>query len=213
MSSLAGALNASSTLFTMDFYQKLRPGASQQQLVWIGRVATGVMVLIALAWIPVIQGARGLYDYLQGVQAYLAPPIFTVFVFGVLHKRLNARGCLAALIVGFALGAFRLAVDTPVSLQLAGYERGYAAGSFLWIVNNIYFQYYSLFIFVVSVVVMFVASYASAPPAPERLVGLTFATVTEEHRTESRRSWSAGEVVASGVVLVLILGAYLFFRG
>ena len=72
------------------------------QLVWVGRVATTVMVLIGLAWIPVIQGARGLYDYLQGVQGYLAPPIFVVFFFGVFNKRLNAKGCLSALMVGFA---------------------------------------------------------------------------------------------------------------
>ena len=96
MSSLAGVFNACSTLFTIDFYQKLRPGASQAQLVWVGRVATAVMVLIALLWIPVIQGARGLYEYLQGVQGYLAPPIAAVFFLGVFNKRLNAAGCLAA---------------------------------------------------------------------------------------------------------------------
>jgi SSS family solute:Na+ symporter len=213
MSSLAGAFNASSTLFTMDLYQKFRPGASQHQLVWIGRVATATMVLIALLWIPVVQGARGLYEYLQGVQGYLAPPIFTVFFFGIFSKRMNAKGCLAALLVGFALGMFRLAVDTPVSLRLAGYENGYAAGSFLWVVNNIYFQYYSLFIFVVSVVVMVSVSYATAPPAEEKLAGLTFGTVTDEHRRESRSSWDWHDVVGSAAVLVLILAAYLYFTG
>jgi SSS family solute:Na+ symporter len=182
-------------------------------LVWIGRVATAAMVLIALLWIPVIQGARGLYEYLQTVQGYLAPPIFTVFFFGLFNKRLNAKGCLAALIVGFLLGAFRLAVDTPVSLHLAGYEQGYATGSFLWVVNNIYFQYYSLLVFVVSVVVMIVVSYVTAAPAAEKLTGLTFATVTAEHRQESRASWSRWDVLASGVVLLLILAAYLYFRG
>src|SRR5690606_4331402 len=123
------------------------PNAPEWQLVWIGRVATSVMVLIGLLWIPVIQGARGLYDYLQGVQGYLAPPIFTVFFFGVFNRRLNAKGCLAALLVGFAMGLFRLLVDTPVSLGLEGYQAGYPEGSLLWIVNNIYFQYYSLLIF------------------------------------------------------------------
>ena len=73
MSSLAGVFNACSTLFTMDLYKKFRPGASQHQLVWIGRVATAVMVLIALLWIPVIQGQKGLYFYLQAVQGYLGP--------------------------------------------------------------------------------------------------------------------------------------------
>ena len=78
-------------------------------------VATAAMVLIALLWIPVIQGAHGLYDYLQAVQGYLAPPIFVVFFFGVFWKRLNAAGALAAMLVGFLLGIFRMLVDTPVT--------------------------------------------------------------------------------------------------
>ncbi len=212
MSSMAGAFNASSTLFTMDLYQKLRPGSSQHELVWMGRVATAVMVVVALLWIPVIEGARGLYEYLQSVQGYLAPPIFTVFFFGIFNKRLNTKGCIWALVVGFLLGTFRLLVDTPVALHLAGYENGYAAGSFLWVVNNIYFQYYSLLVFVVSVVVMIGVSYLTAAPAVEHLSGLTFATITREHRAESRSSWTRWDVIASGLVLVLILAAYLYFR-
>ena len=82
MSSLAGVFNASSTLFTMDFYSRFRPNASEASLVTIGRVATAAMVVIGLLWIPVIQGSRGLYDYLQSVQGYLAPPIFVVFFLG-----------------------------------------------------------------------------------------------------------------------------------
>ena len=213
MSSLAGAFNACSTLFTMDFYQQLKPKATQHQLVWIGRLATGVMVVVALLWIPVIQGAKGLYEYLQGVQGYLAPPIFAVFFLGVFFKRLNAKGCLSALIVGFAMGAFRLAIDTPISLGMAGYEAGYPAGSFLWIVNNIYFQYYSLVIFVVSVATMFVVSYMTEAPSEQQLHGLTYATVTDEHRAETRASWNRWDVTASAVVMVLILAAYLYFNG
>ena len=213
MSSMAGAFNASSTLFTMDLYQKFRPQASQHRLVWVGRIATAAMVVISLLWIPVIQGARGLYDYLQGVQGYLAPPIFTVFVFGIFNRRLNSKGCLAALLVGFVLGVFRLAVDTPVSLHLPGFADGYAPGSFLWVVNNIYFQYYSLFIFVASVVVLVGVSYATKAPAPEQVAGLTYATVTAQDRARSRSSWRASDVLASGVVLLLILAAYLYFRG
>jgi len=213
MSSLAGAFNACSTLFTIDFYQKLRPKATQHQLVWVGRVATLAMILIGLFWIPVIRGSKGLYDYLQGVQGYLAPPIFVVFFFGVFMKRLNAKGCLAALITGFLLGAFRLGVDTPVSLRMAGFERGYSEGSFLWIVNNIYFQYYSLLIFLVSVAVMIGVSYLSEAPQDKQIEGLTYATVTEEHRRESRLSWNHWDVASSGVVLGLIVIAYFYFTG
>jgi SSS family solute:Na+ symporter len=205
--------NASSTLFTMDIYQKWNPVATKQRLVWIGRVATTTMVVIGLLWIPVIQGARGLYVYLQGVQGYLAPPIFTVFFLGVFMKRVNARGCLAALVIGFAMGVFRLAVDTPVTLGLGALQGGYTPGSFLWIVNNIYFQYYSLLIFVVSVVVMIAVSYMTAPPDYARISGLTYATATSEHRAETRASWDVRDLAGSALVLVAILIAYLYFRG
>src|SRR5438270_538369 len=136
MGSLAGVFNACSTLFTVDLYEKWNKGASQRQLVRIGRIATGVMVLVALAWIPVIKGASGLYTYLQAVQGYLAPPIFVVFFLGVFGKRLNAAGALWAMIIGFAVGIFRMIVDTPITL---GLSQGYPVGSFLWIVHNIYF--------------------------------------------------------------------------
>jgi SSS family solute:Na+ symporter len=211
MSSLAGVFNASATLFTMDFYDKLRPGATQGQLVWIGRIATTVMVLIGLLWIPVIRGGRGLYDYLQGVQAYLAPPIFTVFFLGVFLKRMNGKGCLAALLVGFAMGLFRLAVDTPIKLKLEGWQ--YAEGSFLWIVNNLYFQYYSVLIFLTCSIVMIAVSYMTAAPDYERIKGLTFATQTAEDRRQSRMSWTKLDLIFTVVVLALILTAYIYFSG
>jgi SSS family solute:Na+ symporter len=210
MSSLAGVFNASATLFTMDFYSKLHPNVSQHRLVWIGRVATTVMVLIGLAWIPVIQGGRGLYDYLQGVQAYLAPPIFVVFFLGIFWKRLNGAGCLAALIVGFLMGLLRLAIDTPVKLID---DFAYTEGSFLWIMNNMFFQYYSMLILAVCVVVMVGVSYATKTPDYDKIVGLTYGTITAEQRRASRKSWNAVDVVSSGLVLAAILAAYLYFRG
>ncbi len=211
MSSLAGVFNASSTLFTMDFYKKFRPLATERQLVWIGRVATSVLIVVGLLWIPVIQGARGLYDYLQGVQGYLAPPIAAVFFLGVFMRRLNAKGCLSALVVGFGLGVFRLMVDTPVTLGMM--EGGYAEGSFLWIVNNIYFQYYSLVIFLVSCAVLIGVSYATEAPSEEQLAGITYATVSDEQKAETRASWNHWDVAGTATVLGLILVAYIYFNG
>jgi SSS family solute:Na+ symporter len=167
------------------------------------------MVVIGLLWVPVIQGGRGLYHYLQSVQGYLAPPIFVVFFLGVFCKRLNSSGALAALIVGFALGVFRLAVDTPVKL----FDHQYAEGSLLWIVNNTYFQYYSLFIFLVSVLVMVVCSYFGPAPDQSRISGLTYGTITDEHRRESRSTWNWTDLAASAFVLLAILAAYLYFSG
>jgi SSS family solute:Na+ symporter len=220
MSSLAGVFNAASTLITVDLYSKWKSRASQHQIVRTGRIATAVMVLVALLWIPVIQGGRGLYNYLQAVQSYLAPPIFVVFFFGVFWKRLNAKGCLWALIVGFALGLSRLLVDTPVALGLFGYAdaaqtiaNGYPQGSFLWIINNIYFQYFSVLITVVSIAVMIGVSYLTRVPDYERIKSLTYGTSTDDDRRRTRASWDWRELLGSAIVLTFILAAYLYFRG
>src|SRR5678816_3343015 len=204
MSALAGVFNASSSLFTMDFYSRFRPRATQAQLVWMGRAATVVMVIIGLLWIPVIQGARGLYDYLQGIQAYLAPPIFVVFFFGVFMKRLNGPGCLATLLTGFAMGLFRLIVDTPVKLG----GDAYTEGSFLWVVNNIFFQYYSLLITIVCILVFIIVSYATRPPDYAKINGLTFSTLTAEDRAENRASWNWYDVFFLVLMIVLIIAIY-----
>ena len=213
MGSLAGVFNACSTLFTVDLYEKFRPGQSQHHIVRVGRLATGAMIFVALAWIPVIKGSHGLYDYLQAVQGYLAPPIFIVFFLGVFFKRMNALGALWAMIIGFAMGVFRMAVDTPVSLGLWHLQNGYAPGSFLWIINNINFQYFSVLITIVSAIVMVGVSHMTQEPDYARIRSLTFETITPEDRANTRASWTWREVAASGLVLCCILGAYLYFRG
>ncbi len=213
MGSLAGVFNACSTLFTVDLWGKLKPQATQRQLVHMGRIATTTMVIIALLWIPVIQGAHGLYDYLQSVQGYLAPPVFVVFFFGVFWKRLNAKGCLWAMIVGFAVGLFRMFVDAPVTMKLPGFENGYTPGSFLWIINNINFQYFSILITLLAAIVMVAVSYATREPDYTSIQSLTFGTATREDKARTRMSWGWQEVAASGFVLLCILGAYLYFRG
>ena len=213
MSSLAGVFNACSTLFTIDLYSKLNPNASQERLVWVGRMATAGMVLLGLLWVPVIASAEGLYGYLQSVQAYLAPPIFVVFFGGVFFKRVNGAGCLAALLVGFGLGLWKLAIDTPVSLGFEGYESGYEAGTLNYVMNNLYFQYCSLAIFIVSTIVMFVVSFMTAPPNEEQISGLTYGVLSDEDRQRTRESWNGLDVAASALVMVLIVVAYIYFSG
>ena len=210
MSSLAGVFNACATLFTIDLYAKYKPHASEAQLVRTGRIATVVMVLIGMAWIPIIRGHHGLYDYLQSVQGYLAPPIFVVFFLGVFWKRMNAQGCLAALLVGFAVGLFRLGVDTPAKIDP---EFTYETGSFLWIVNQIYFQYFSILIFFISTATMILVSYMTREPDYARISGLTFGTLTAEDRESTRSSWSGLDLATSVGLMVLIVAAYLYFRG
>ena len=137
------------------------------------------------------------------------PGVFIIFFFGIFMKRLNGTGCLATLLVGFAMGLFRLGVDTPVKLMGTVYPEG----SFLWIVNNIFFQYYSLLITIVCIIVFIAVSYATKPPDYGKISGLTYSTLTAEDRKASRASWSTIDVVTSVLLIAVILAIYLYFTG
>src|SRR5688572_22629576 len=112
MSSLASVFNSCSTLFTVDVYKKLYPDSPEKKLVNIGRVATSVVVLLGIAWIPIMQGISStLYEYLQSVQAYIAPPITAVFLLGIFFKRINSSGAMATLVGGLIIAAIRLMLE------------------------------------------------------------------------------------------------------
>ena len=147
------------------------------------------------------------------MQGYLAPPIFTVFFLGVFLQAAERQGRARGPGSGLPDGPLQAGGRYARHARDGGYEGGYAEGSFLWIVNNIYFQYYSVLIFLVSAAAMVIVSRMSEPPSEEKLKDLTFSTLTEEHKRESRASWGMAEVAWSGVTLVLILAAYLYFNG
>ncbi|HVZ56085.1 MAG TPA: sodium:solute symporter [Chitinophagaceae bacterium] len=202
MSSLASVYNACSTLFTMDIYQKWNPGASNRQLVRVGRVATLVVVALGMVWIPVMERISGvLYQYLQSVQSYLAPPIAAVFLLGVFSRRINGKGAYAALVTGFAIGVLRIILEL-LQHHLTGWLHAFATVNFL---------YFCILLFVYSIVIMVVVSLASERPASEQLSGLTFATTVTEDRRASRASWTAGDVVLSLIVVLIILSVFLYF--
>jgi SSS family solute:Na+ symporter len=104
-------------------------------------------------------------------------------------------------------------VDTPVTMKLAGFENGYRPGSFLWIVNNINFQYFSVLITLVSAVVMIAVSCLTRAPDYAKIGGLTFGTATAEDRRRTRASWVWGDVLASAAIVAAIVGAYVYFTG
>jgi SSS family solute:Na+ symporter len=209
MSSLASLFNSSATLFTVDIYDKLRPGRSQKHLVRVGRVATGVVVLFGLLWIPVMKAVSernsGLYDYLQNVQGMLAPPIAAVFLLGVFHKRINGVGALWGLVTGFVVGMMKLTLQTMVRSGHMG------SSGVLGAIGAFNGYYFTGVLFLFSLVVVIVLSYATAPEPEEKLVGLTWGSITPEQRAENRSSVGWPDLVGSAVVLALVVGAYLYF--
>lgn len=204
MSSLSSLFNSTATLFTVDVYEKLRPGASEVQLVTIGRIATFIVVILGLAWIPVMPmiSKGGLYQYLQSVQGYLAPPITAVFLLGVFNSRINNRGAVWGLGLGFVLGMTKLMI-----------QAFFGAGkietpAFLAAIGDFNFLYFSGVLFAICVVTIIVASQTAERPDPERIKGLTFDSID---RAAVRASWDAKDVAATTVVLGLVAAIYVYF--
>ena len=202
MSSLASVYNACSTLFTMDIYQKMKPEASGKELVRVGRIATGVVVLLGMAWIPMMGRISGtLYQYLQSVQSYLAPPIAAVFLLGVFFKRLNGNGALAAMVVGFIIGVIKLTLEL-FQTSLTGVLHDFATINFL---------YFCIYLFLFSIVVMVVVSLMTPKPSEDQIQGLTFATTVAEDKAASRASWNKWDVILSLIVVAIIAGIFMYF--
>lgn len=202
MSSLASVFNSCSTLFTMDIYKKIKPDTSEKNLVRIGRLATAVVVALGILWVPLMKGISGvLYQYLQSVQSYLAPPIAAVFLLGLLYKRINASGALTALIGGFILGILRIILELNKS-SLSG---------FLYTFADINFLYFCLLLFVTCVLLMIGVSLLTARPSEAQLNGLTFATTLKEDKASSRASWNRWDVWLSVAILIILAVVYVYF--
>ncbi len=219
MGGMASVFNSASTLVTLDFYKKLRPNASEVKLVFFGRLATAVMVLLGLAWVPFIHLISGqLYIYLQSVQAYISPPIAACFVLGILWPRLNGAGAITSLVSGFFLGALRFI------LELIDAARGgnYFSNTFVnWLVK-MNFLHYAILLFAVCSLVLISVSLATAAPDRRKLAGLTFATVRERLEvTPVDASYRpapqtpAGQsinVLFSLALVVTVIGLWIYFR-
>jgi len=171
MSSLASVFNSCSTLLTWDVYRKLKPGASEMQLITVGRIATGVLVVLGLAWIPFMKYISSqLYIYLQSVQAYIAPPIAACFLLGLFFRRLNGTGAMASLTTGFVLGALRLILELANGLSKTGLTDGTV---WAWIAE-INFLHFAVLLFVVCTVVLVTVSALTPAPAAAQLAGVTW---------------------------------------
>ena len=167
MSSLSSVFNSCSTLFTYDIYLKHYPESSPKRQVYVGQVATAVLVVLGLAWIPLLQVIEGgLFQKLQSIQAYISPPIAVVFLFGLMDKRLNATGAKAALLAGAVVGSFRLYMEIQKP-HLDGMLYAFADFNFL---------HFAFLLFVFCAIVFYVVSYLTEAPSDVQLEGLTLQT-------------------------------------
>jgi len=215
MGAMSSVFNSASTLVTLDFYKKIRPEASERQLVSFGRIATGGMVLLGLLWVPFIHLLSAqLYIYLQSVQAYISPPIAACFVFGILWPRLNGQGAISSLLVGFVLGASRFV------FEVLDKKTRFNSGAVRWLVD-MNFLHYAIFMFVVCSVVLIAVSMMYPAPERKKIAGLTFATVGEKldsmdasapHLARETTKERAINLVFSLALIATVVGLWIRFR-
>jgi solute:Na+ symporter, SSS family len=216
MGSMSAVFNSASTMVTLDFYKRLRPGATERQLVNFGRIATALMVGLGILWVPFISLLSSqLYIYLQSVQAYVSPPIAVCFIFGILWTRPNATGAFASLMVGFVLGTLRFV------LEVLDKSQHYASPAIRWLID-MNFLHYAIFMFAVCTAVLIAVSLATPAPDRRRLAGLTFATVDMAIETapaaavrpvprETPRERQIN-LVFSALLVATVVGLWIYFR-
>ncbi|WP_167606235.1 sodium:solute symporter [Maribellus sediminis] len=205
MSSLASLFNSSAMLFTIDFYKKYVPDATEKHYVLVGRLATVVIVLLGILWIPVMKGiGKVLYEYLQDVQSLLAPGIAAVFLLGVISKKTTPAAGLWGLIIGFTLGMLRLGLNV--------FSGSVGEESILYkVILSHNWLHYEIYLFILVIISMIVISYFTKPKDPNTIVGLTMGSATAEQRAEVRDSWGKWDVINSIVIIVIIIAFYSYF--
>ncbi len=205
MSSLASVFNSCSTIFTMDIYKKLRPDTPEKRLLNIGRVATSLVVVLGIIWIPIMDKIGGgvLYQYLQSVQSYIAPPITAVFLLGILWKRVNSQAAIVTLFSGLILAALRITAEIRKA-DLSGIAYDFA---------TINFAHMAIFMFLFSVIVCIGTSFATAAPDYATIKGLAFDTLTPEQKKEAVGSYSWVDILFSVILVVVVVSVLTYFTG
>jgi solute:Na+ symporter, SSS family len=215
MGAMSSVFNSASTMVTLDFYKKYRPEASEARLVLVGRLATGIMVVLGILWVPFIPSLNNqLWLYLQSVQAYISPPIAVCFIFGILWPRLNGQGAMVSLLVGFVMGAIRFVLE--VLDKTHHYQP-----SIVRRLVGMNFLHYSIVMFAVCSVVLIAVSYLYPTPARKELAGLTFATVdkklesrepTAPHLARETPRERVQNLFLSAFLIATVVGLWIYFR-
>jgi SSS family solute:Na+ symporter len=207
MSALASLFNSTATLFTVDFYKRLRPTSSETHLVNVGRLATAGIIVLGMLWIPLLQGISkyGLYGYLQLVQSLLAPSIAAVFMAGIFSGHVTPKSGLWGLVAGFVFGMLRLALQATHELggvEFPGIIQAYVDMNWL---------YFSFLLFVFTCAVIFVVSRYTPKASIEQLAGLTYSSISAQNQADDRRTYGFWEVFHTVVILGIIASIYIYF--
>lgn len=207
MSSLASLFNSSAMLFTIDFYKRIKPQTPEKKLVRIGQIATIVIVILGILWIPIMRSIGSvLYNYLQDVQSVLAPGIAAAFLLGICWKRASAKGGMWGLISGIVIGLTRLGSTIYFSNHPLTADSWFKAVfyDFNWL-------YFCGTMLVVCCLVVIIVSLFTKAPDPQQIQGLVFGTATPEQKAATRASWNKWDIIHTCIILGITVAFYYYF--
>ncbi|KAJ8284070.1 hypothetical protein COCON_G00029200, partial [Conger conger] len=178
MSSLTSIFNSSSTLFTMDIWKKYRRGASEKELLLVGRIVTVILVVISVVWIPILQSANSgqLFVYIQSVTSYLAPPVTAIFVLAVFWKRTNEAGAFWGLMVGLVVGLARMILEFVYPPPRCGVPDPRPD-----VLRRVHYLHFAIILCALTAMVVVVISLLTTPPLEEQVRSLTWWTLSQEN--------------------------------
>lgn len=207
MSSLASLFNSSAMLFTIDFYKRFKPETPEKTLVVIGQIATVVIVILGILWIPIMRSVGDvLYTYLQDVQSVLAPGIAAAFLLGITWKRTSAKGGMWGLIAGMVIGLTRLGAKVYYSNV-----EGAADSMFKYLFYDLNWLFFCGWMFLFCIVVVIIVSMFTEAPCEDKIKGLVFGTSTPEQIAATRASWNKWDVIHSVIILGITVAFYVYF--
>lgn len=211
MSSLASLFNSSAMLYTIDFHKRIWPNTSEKKLVVIGQIATVVIVILGILWIPVMRSVGDvLYNYLQDVQSVLAPGIASAFLLGICWKRTSAAGGFAGLLSGLVIGLTRLGAKIYYS-NIEGLIPSDSTFSFQYIFYDLNWLFFCGWMLLVCCIIVVIVSLCTKAPEPEKIKGLVFGTSTPEQIEATRQSWNKWDVIHSAIILGITAAFYYYF--
>ena len=212
MSSLASVFNSCSTIFTIDIYKQITSQKTEKELLTTGKIATAIIVLLGIIWIPIMEKIGGgvMYQYLQNVQSYIAPPVTAVFLLGIIWKRVNAKASITTLLAGLFLLVLRLGSEIYYQPQIVSNQ---SVDSLLYDFATINFAHMAIFMFIFSVSLCVIVSLSTTPPDYKLIAGLSFGTLTPKHKNDLKGSYDKVDVVLSVLLVIIVIGILCYFTG
>ncbi|MDE6800223.1 MAG: Na+/glucose cotransporter, partial [Phocaeicola sp.] len=207
MSSLASLFNSSAMLFTIDFYKRFKPQTSEKKLVLIGQMATVVIVILGILWIPIMRSVGDvLYTYLQDVQSVLAPGIAAAFLLGICWKRTSSQGGMWGLLSGMIIGLTRLGAKVYYSNVTDASDN-----IFKYLFYDMNWLFFCGWMFLFCMIVVILVSLSTEAPSAEKIQGLVFGTSTPEQKAATRASWDHWDIIHSVIILGITAAFYWYF--